>query len=453
MVKRKRNNNNSKKNKKFKFDKIDDRKCMYNPNLGFFQVIPQPILLIIFDNIKDDQKTIRALRSTCILFFNISISFWKPQVELKYLGKFFNYLKDIGHFTKLENLYIFQYTSLPNYIRITKTVGNALKIIPIKNLELNFNSEVDCKLMHLLNNYSSDFFDFLPSTITDFTTSGLFVDSKFFERFKNLKRLTINDRHLISFYHVIDIILFLPKNVLVRFSNRRSDTHFLIYDEWHNVITAGIKFFNANTTDKLSIKQIQQIKTKIIENKDLINEMVDDRNPLMEACTCGDLEFVRLLLENGANPRMLDDNPLCIACRIGIFDIVSVLVEMGADIEKPDKKGTPPLVYACLYFFPRVVEFLLSRGANPNVDSPYGHPLILLSKRTKFIAFKNHGLQLVKTLLDYKADPNKKDNYNYSYSNYNYNYNYTPLNYFLNDQAIECVELMLQYGAKHLESE
>jgi len=55
---------------------------------------------------------------------------------------------------------------------------------------------------------------------------------------------------------------------------------------------------------------------------------------------------------------------------------VYMLVELGADVNYAPDDGCGPLFEACLVFKPEIVEFLLQRGANPNVITDY-HETIL----------------------------------------------------------------------------
>lgn len=63
------------------------------------------------------------------------------------------------------------------------------------------------------------------------------------------------------------------------------------------------------------------------------------------------------------------------ATEYGALECVKLLCEHGADIEARDPRhGTTPLFNACMsesrYTYPRIVEHLLFRGANPNVVGP-----------------------------------------------------------------------------------
>lgn len=101
---------------------------------------------------------------------------------------------------------------------------------------------------------------------------------------------------------------------------------------------------------------------------------------LCQAASSGDIESVRILLSQGVNPNVIDRSgemldgatPLCAA----IF------------------KGNEP-----------IIELLLKAGANPN-QILLGNRVGLLGYAPLHLAVKNNCLEIVKLLLDYKADVN-----------------------------------------------
>jgi ankyrin repeat protein len=52
---------------------------------------------------------------------------------------------------------------------------------------------------------------------------------------------------------------------------------------------------------------------------------------LLDACSTGDLELVKTLVEE-VDPRLQDDKPFCTACVNGNLEIAKFLLEKGADI-------------------------------------------------------------------------------------------------------------------------
>lgn len=71
----------------------------------------------------------------------------------------------------------------------------------------------------------------------------------------------------------------------------------------------------------------------------------DDRYPLVAAVRSGDLERVRRILADGANPNLggADETPLHIAARVGPASVVEALIVAGALEWQRDAKGRLPL--------------------------------------------------------------------------------------------------------------
>lgn len=90
---------------------------------------------------------------------------------------------------------------------------------------------------------------------------------------------------------------------------------------------------------------------------------------LHEATEAGDLEAVKGLLRDGADVGQLDDRgapALQIAAARGHLEIARVLADYGADVDFLIGGGGTPLAGAARCLKPRLVEFLISRGAEPN---------------------------------------------------------------------------------------
>lgn len=91
--------------------------------------------------------------------------------------------------------------------------------------------------------------------------------------------------------------------------------------------------------------------------------------PLHLASACGAAGAVRVLVEAGACVHRraagdCDDTPLHLASAAGQVEVMAVLLEAGADINAEDEIGNTPLHVAR---DARTLEFLLARGANPNL--------------------------------------------------------------------------------------
>ena len=101
------------------------------------------------------------------------------------------------------------------------------------------------------------------------------------------------------------------------------------------------------------------------------------------------------------------------ACAASVDDLIlavwgfdtakaAALIDGGVDVNGKDAKGTYPLILACSYKDnDKMIELLLSKGADPNVHGPNGEtPLGLAAK---------YSLKAVKMLVEKGADVNAKD--------------------------------------------
>lgn len=148
---------------------------------------------------------------------------------------------------------------------------------------------------------------------------------------------------------------------------------------------------------------------------------------LMWAAMAGHSDIVSLLLDKGADQDARDKHhgmtALMHAAREGRTDVVELLLGRGAQIDAWDEEGRTALFLAAgckirierrmepggvivaerlLEPRPAVVEFLLSRGADPNAADE--------NDRTALMNAAWHAeLEIVRALLDAGADPNKKD--------------------------------------------
>ncbi len=96
---------------------------------------------------------------------------------------------------------------------------------------------------------------------------------------------------------------------------------------------------------------------------------IDEMTPLHLAAYDNRTEVVEILLQKGANKEAKDSTnlatPLHYASLFGYLEVVKVLVESGARLEEKLKTGFTPLACAAKEQRSFVVEYLLSKGANP----------------------------------------------------------------------------------------
>lgn len=106
-------------------------------------------------------------------------------------------------------------------------------------------------------------------------------------------------------------------------------------------------------------------------------------------------EMIRLCLEHGADINVRDaegQTPLCLAAKYDLVGTVEVLLEYQPDLNAGDSWGYTPLHQAN---DPVIVEKLLRKGANANVQTQYGETPLMLAilneNRRKAQLLINHG--------------------------------------------------------------
>jgi ankyrin repeat protein len=129
---------------------------------------------------------------------------------------------------------------------------------------------------------------------------------------------------------------------------------------------------------------------------------------LVDAATQGKADMAMQLLKAGADPNTVDKNgisPLMAACRWGHIEVVRLLLGNGATPDQPrSPKGRTPLMVACSYYSGlSVIKLLVEKGADINVKAQDGTtPLMLAARNAKY--------EVVEYLLSKGADPFQKDN-------------------------------------------
>uniref|UniRef100_A0A3Q1BF58 BRCT domain-containing protein n=1 Tax=Amphiprion ocellaris TaxID=80972 RepID=A0A3Q1BF58_AMPOC len=97
--------------------------------------------------------------------------------------------------------------------------------------------------------------------------------------------------------------------------------------------------------------------------------------PLHLAAIKGDVEAVKELLDQGADPNLKDNagwTPLHEACNLGHLAVVEVLISRGALLNTPGYENDSPLHDAVRNGHPAIVKLLVQFGASQNVLNLYG---------------------------------------------------------------------------------
>ena len=130
----------------------------------------------------------------------------------------------------------------------------------------------------------------------------------------------------------------------------------------------------------------------------------DKNQALREACENGNLEQVRRLLSQGADPNTEtpDWTPLMLASGEGHAEIVKVLLTEGADINAKTNDNETALIRAAKWGHAEIVTLLLDKGADVDAKTEDGGTALMLASGF------GQG-EIVKLLLDKGADINAKN--------------------------------------------
>ncbi len=128
-------------------------------------------------------------------------------------------------------------------------------------------------------------------------------------------------------------------------------------------------------------------------------------------------------------------NPMSLALKRAAFDGdlggVRALVDTGADVNATDEHGSGTL----LTFHPEVIRYLLSKGADPNVQTNENGSSVLAG-----LAYVN-AVECVRILLQHGADPNRGRAESLE----------TPLHHALagagDENRAELIQLLIDHGA------
>jgi uncharacterized protein len=112
-----------------------------------------------------------------------------------------------------------------------------------------------------------------------------------------------------------------------------------------------------------------------------------------------------------------------------IKEVDSYLAQ-GEDINKSNRYGFTPLIYAAYYGYYPMAKFLCKKGADVNRQNNEGQTALL------YAAYYNH-VSIAKVLLEYGADPNIVNNQGYNAYEYAKKYEFNDM-----------LKLLKNHGAK-----
>ncbi|XP_056624239.1 ankyrin repeat and EF-hand domain-containing protein 1 isoform X2 [Triplophysa dalaica] len=161
------------------------------------------------------------------------------------------------------------------------------------------------------------------------------------------------------------IEMYQPFTDTTRFSQRRPPIHPIEDDSVWYIDEPEKKYINIHSCvrsgdqDSLSLAFIKNVPVDVTDEFSI--------TPLMTACSSGNYQIAKFLIELGANVKAADQvnqTPLHYACHEGHVDIIRMLVESGATVDSVSTIGETPLMRAIKYCRFSCVEYLIRSGAN-----------------------------------------------------------------------------------------
>lgn len=140
---------------------------------------------------------------------------------------------------------------------------------------------------------------------------------------------------------------------------------------------------------KLLIKLCKEREIYLDINKCSVNGL----SPLYLAAQNGDVEFVKLLLKNGADAnlcRIIDKtlkiSPLIAACFKGYIDIAKLLIQSGADMNYQLCNGRTALMYSIVILKSQpIAKILIQHGADINIKDNYDQTALTLALKGNYL--------------------------------------------------------------------
>lgn len=103
--------------------------------------------------------------------------------------------------------------------------------------------------------------------------------------------------------------------------------------------------------------------------------------PLMLAAITNQLDWAKRLIERGADVNQKGWTPLHYAATKGNIDIMRLLIENHAYLDAESPNGTTPLMMAAHYGTPMATKLLLEEGADPRIKNQLGINALEFSRK------------------------------------------------------------------------
>ena len=147
---------------------------------------------------------------------------------------------------------------------------------------------------------------------------------------------------------------------------------------------------------KSTIKINTQIKNSIMWNLKKWNANTYDAL-LFQAVENNDINKIKLLIKNGANPNAVSPAGRSVLMNAVFFNnlnAVKLLLESGANLEYKNRNGETAIFYAVYSDNENILNYLIARGANIFIQNNYGENILMTAVQCNTLApfeiFKKH---------------------------------------------------------------
>lgn len=199
-------------------------------------------------------------------------------------------------------------------------------------------------------------------------------------------------------------------------------------------------------------EELRRVQALVTNSPDLINrrDKTHGLTPLNGAIVKGYLNVMKFLLANGASLTATDGggpSPIYSAASKGQLSALQLLLDAGADINSVSGEGTA-LFAAVINKNDTVTDYLLSKGADPNIEGNDGRAPL-------HVAAEKGYTNAIAMLLDHGADIDitTRDGVKFSQPRqhgagiYSISYSGTPLSFAIAQEDEPTVQLLLSRGA------
>jgi ankyrin repeat protein len=349
---------------------------LYSSNLGYFQVIPHPIFINIFQYLKSEKRNcvISSIRLTCKTFYQYASHIFLQNVPIQHLQFFLEKLNNTKTILPI-NLYIFQskkkelvYYDTPNNIGLIKSM-------PIKKLILNIEKSESSQILKILpDSIITLGFRDISKTTLQFLPKSL----KKIYLLKSLADMSIREMNELMYASSSYHINFYSGDFFLKKMKDHFFTPLIYFTRCDNIEILKVLLDNVNVeqTTLYSSSTILHIACEsilvdvvelILKYKPNVNKTDDNGNTPLMFSLYSDLRIAELLLEYGADPNIPNkkkETPLYIACTKGYLPIVELLLRFGANPNQPSVDNEKPLFTACIRNEINIIKLLIQYGAD-----------------------------------------------------------------------------------------